>query len=106
MIINVLLSFIILTRFTMISTIAIGGLAKRLVEDPPAYKFPDYAPIVFLADFILFLPVLIIVSLPPSTPFYAPPLTHLPSSSGTPSAMSTLPSPPSRTPSRPTRPCP
>lgn len=56
-------------EFTMISTIAIGGLAKRLVEEPPAYKLPDLAPVVFLADLILFLPVLVIVSLSPATPF-------------------------------------
>jgi hypothetical protein len=52
----------------MYSSLTIGhSLAKRLIDEPPKQvdgKFPAVALVVFLLDFILFIPVLAIVSSP------------------------------------------
>ncbi|KAK4157262.1 hypothetical protein C8A00DRAFT_29827 [Chaetomidium leptoderma] len=45
----------------MFSTVTIGhSLAKRFTEDPPQWKLPTTAYFLFLGDFLLFLPVLLI----------------------------------------------
>lgn len=49
----------------MFSAVTIGHpLAKRLAEEPlPKFELPDFFQFLLLGDFILFLPVLVIVSL-------------------------------------------
>ena len=47
----------------MISSVAVAGLAKRLVENPPKESFfPALGLFFYVADFIVFLPVILIVS--------------------------------------------
>ena len=47
----------------MISTVAAAGLAKRLVENPSRESvFPALGLFLYVADFIVFFPVLLVVS--------------------------------------------
>lgn len=49
------------------STLTLGApLAKRLVEDPPNYQGPSGLGWILAADFIVFLPIFLIVSWPKS----------------------------------------
>lgn len=38
---------------------AVGAIARRFVQDPPEWKLPGWAPLLFLADFAVFMPILL-----------------------------------------------
>lgn len=57
----------------MLTTITVGrALAKRFVEEQPQGPNLDFSPVtlwLFLIDFVLFIPLFMVVSPPSRTPF-------------------------------------